>query len=96
MDAAVWSVTSWNELRRDGLDAEEHNFLHPVRAAPHALRVDEARGSRGSVRGFLDFDRMLPDQIRQWVPGDYHVLGADGFGFSDTRRACPPLVPHRR
>ena len=45
-------------------------------------------GREGPFVASSDFDRMLPDQIRQWVPGDYHVLGADGFGFSDTRRAA--------
>ena len=88
VDAAVWSVTSWNELRRDGLDAEEHNYLHPTepRRTPYVSR--KLAGREGPFVASSDFDRMLPDQIRQWVPGDYHVLGADGFGFSDTRRAA--------
>ena len=88
VDAAVWSVTSWNELRRDGLDAEEHNFLHPSAPRRTPYVSTKLAGREGPFVASSDFDRMLPDQIRQWVPGDYHVLGADGFGFSDTRRAA--------
>ena len=88
VDAAVWSVTSWNELRRDGLDAEEHNFLHPDEPRRTPYVSVKLAGREGPFVASSDFDRMLPDQIRQWVPGDYHVLGADGFGFSDTRRAA--------
>ena len=88
VDAAVWSVTSWNELRRDGLDAEEHNYLHPSAPRRTPYVSTKLAGREGPFVASSDFDRMLPDQIRQWVPGDYHVLGADGFGFSDTRRAA--------
>ena len=88
VDAAVWSVTSWNELRRDGLDAEEHNYLHPTEPRRTPYVSAKLAGREGPFVASSDFDRMLPDQIRQWVPGDYHVLGADGFGFSDTRRAA--------
>ena len=88
VDAAVWSVTSWNELRRDGLDAEEHNFLHPSEPRRTPFVSTKLAGREGPFVASSDFDRMLPDQIRQWIPGDYHVLGADGFGFSDTRRAA--------
>ena len=88
VDAAVWSVTSWNELRRDGLDAEEHNFLHPSEPRRTPYVSTKLAGREGPFVASSDFDRMLPDQIRQWIPGDYHVLGADGFGFSDTRRAA--------
>ena len=88
VDAAVWSVTSWTELRRDGLDAEEHNFLHPAEPRRTPYVSTKLAGREGPFVASSDFDRMLPDQIRQWIPGDYHVLGADGFGFSDTRRAA--------
>ena len=70
------------------MEAEEFNFLHPSEAARTPFISSQLQGSEGPFVASSDFDRMLPDQIRQWVPGDYHVLGADGFGFSDTRRAA--------
>ena len=88
VDAAVWSVTSWDELRRDGLEADEHNYLHPSEPRRTPYVSAKLAGHEGPFVASSDFDRMLPDQIRQWIPGDYHVLGADGFGFSDTRRAA--------
>ena len=88
VDAAVWSVTSWDELRRDGLEADEHNYLHPSEPRRTPYVSAKLAGREGPFVASSDFDRMLPDLIRQWVPGDYHVLGADGFGFSDTRRAA--------
>ena len=88
VDAAVWSVTSWSELRRDGLEADEHNFLHPEAEPRTPFVAERLAGAEGPFVASSDFDKMVPDQIRQWVPGDYHVLGADGFGFSDTRRAA--------
>ena len=88
VDAAVWSVTSWTELRREALEAEEFNFLHPSEAARTPFISSQLQGTEGPFVASSDFDRLLPDQIRQWVPGDYYVLGADGFGFSDTRRAA--------
>ncbi len=88
VDAAVWSVTSWDELRRDGLEADEHNYLHPSEPRRTPFVSAKLAGREGPFVASSDFDRMLPDLIRQWVPGDYHVLGADGFGFSDTRRAA--------
>ncbi|HSU70249.1 MAG TPA: pyruvate dehydrogenase (acetyl-transferring), homodimeric type, partial [Micrococcaceae bacterium] len=88
VSADVWSVTSWNELRRDGLEAEEQEFLDP--AAPPRLPFVTAQLQDGSgpVIAVSDYMKAVPDQIRQFVPGDYAVLGADGFGFSDTRQAA--------
>ena len=88
VDAAVWSVTSWTELRREALDVEEFNFLHPNEPQRTPFVSSQLQGTEGPFVASSDFDRLLPDQIRQWVPGDYYVLGADGFGFSDTRRAA--------
>lgn len=85
--AAVWSVTSWNELRRDGLRADERAFLHPGEEQHEAYVTTKLRGSEGPFVAVSDFDHLVPDQIRQWVPGTYATLGADGFGFSDTRPA---------
>jgi pyruvate dehydrogenase E1 component len=87
VQADVWSVTSWNELRRDGLASDEHNFLQPeddVRV-PYVTRKLE--GSHGPFIAVSDFMRAVQDQIAPWVPGDFASLGTDGFGLSDTRGA---------
>jgi pyruvate dehydrogenase E1 component len=86
--AAVWSVTSWNELRRDGLAADRHAFLHPGEPAREAYLTTALRGASGPFVATTDFDHLVADQVRAWVPGDYATLGADGFGFSDTRAAA--------
>ena len=84
----VWSVTSWNELRRDGLLADQHNFLHPEEAPRQAYLTTKLSGATGPFIATSDYDHLVPDQVRKWIPGDYAVLGADGFGFSDTRAAA--------
>ncbi|MGH2870663.1 MAG: pyruvate dehydrogenase (acetyl-transferring), homodimeric type, partial [Solirubrobacteraceae bacterium] len=87
--ADVWSVTSFTELRRDGIEAERYNMLHPT-AEPRRAYVTEAlAGRRGPVIASTDYVRAFPDQIRQWVDGagrSYRTLGTDGYGRSDTRR----------
>jgi pyruvate dehydrogenase E1 component len=87
VEADVWSVTSFTELRRDGIEAERWNMLHPLEPArqPYVARCLAYRG--GPVVAATDYIRAFPDQIRQWVPGPYRVLGTDGFGRSDTRAA---------
>jgi pyruvate dehydrogenase E1 component len=85
--ADVWSVTSFTELRRDGIEAERFNMLHPM-DEPRRAYVSACLGSRGGpVVASTDYIRAFADQIRQWVPGSYRVLGTDGFGRSDSRRA---------
>jgi len=86
--ADVWSVTSWNELRREGLEAEEHNFLNPGAEQRTPYVTQKLQGSEGPFIATSDFMAAVPDQIREFVPGDYLTLGADGFGFSDTRAAA--------
>ncbi|MBD3780668.1 MAG: pyruvate dehydrogenase (acetyl-transferring), homodimeric type [Micrococcales bacterium] len=86
--AAVWSVTSWNELRRDALAAEEHAFLHPGEEEPVPYLTAKLQGAEGPFVATTDYDHLVADQVRQWVPGRYATLGADGFGFSDTRAAA--------
>ncbi len=86
--ADVWSVTSWNELRRDGLRCDEAAFLHPETEAPVPWVTQKLSGRPGPVIAVSDYMRAVQDQIRQWVPGDFASLGADGFGFSDTRPAA--------
>jgi pyruvate dehydrogenase E1 component len=86
--ADVWSVTSWNELRRDGLRCDKAAFLHPESQAPVPWVTAKLLGRPGPVVAVSDYMRAVQDQVRQWVPGDFHSLGADGFGFSDTRPAA--------
>ncbi|WP_127127421.1 pyruvate dehydrogenase (acetyl-transferring), homodimeric type [Georgenia sp. SYP-B2076] len=86
--AGVWSVTSWYELRRDGLDVEKHNFLHPEQERREAYVTTKLRDAGGPFVATSDFEHQVQDSIRQWVPGEYYTLGADGFGYSDTRPAA--------
>ncbi|MCX7522363.1 pyruvate dehydrogenase (acetyl-transferring), homodimeric type [Microbacterium sp. STN6] len=88
VSADVWSVTSWSELRRDALDAEQHNFMNPDAEARVPYLTTKLAGASGPFVATTDYMHAVPDQIRAWVPGDYATLGADGFGFSDTRPAA--------
>ena len=88
VSADIWSVTSWTELRRDGLKRDELAFLFPNQPVADAYVTSKLAGHHGPVLGVSDFMHAIPDQIRNWVPGDYATLGADGFGFSDTRAAA--------
>ena len=86
--ADVWSVTSWTELRRDGLACDEQKFLHPGEEAPVPWVTQKLQGRPGPVIAVSDYMRQVQDQILNWVPGEFTSLGADGFGFSDTRAAA--------
>jgi pyruvate dehydrogenase E1 component len=88
VSADVWSVTSWTELRREGIDAEEQNFLHPDQAERVPYLTQKLQSAEGPFVAVSDFMHAVPDQIREFVPGDYVTLGADQFGFSDTRAAA--------
>jgi pyruvate dehydrogenase E1 component len=86
--ADVWSVTSFTELRRDGIEVERWNMLHPLASEPRHAYVSAVLSEReGPVVASTDYIRAFADQIRQWVPGRYRVLGTDGFGRSDSRKA---------
>jgi pyruvate dehydrogenase E1 component len=83
--ADVFSVTSFSELRRDALATERWNLLHPGEK-PRRTYVQEVLGDRtGPFIASTDYMKTVADQIRQWVPGRYAVLGTDGFGRSDSR-----------
>jgi pyruvate dehydrogenase E1 component len=88
VDADVWSVTSWNELRRDAVDCERHALLNPGEDAPVPFVTQQLADTSGPVVAVSDYMRAVPDQIARWVPGDYTSLGTDGFGFADTRGAA--------
>jgi pyruvate dehydrogenase E1 component len=85
--ADVYSITSFSELRREALDVERQNLLHPEREPlqPYVARLFSARTQ--PVVAATDNMRLVPDQIRQWMPGRYVTLGTDGFGRSDGRAA---------
>jgi pyruvate dehydrogenase E1 component len=84
--ADIWSVPSFTELRREGLDTERWNMLHPDQP-PRLSYVAQCLGDDGGpVIAATDYIKLFADQIRPFVPGRYHVLGTDGFGRSDFRR----------
>ncbi|MFE3600972.1 pyruvate dehydrogenase (acetyl-transferring), homodimeric type [Streptomyces sp. NPDC059142] len=83
--ADVWSATSWSELRRDAMEADEA-LLRGEEKVPYVTRALE--GAPGPVLAVSDWMRQVPDQISQWVEQDYSSLGTDGFGLSDTREAA--------
>jgi len=85
--ADVWSATSWTELRREALACDKHNLLHPGEPARTPYVTRTLLNAPGPVLAVSDWMRAVPDQIAQWVPGDYSSLGTDGFGRSDTRGA---------
>ncbi|XVU27130.1 pyruvate dehydrogenase (acetyl-transferring), homodimeric type [Actinoplanes sp. CA-054009] len=87
VSADVWSVTSWTELRRDAIEAEEHNLLNPGDQPRKPYIQQKLEGTDGPVVAVSDFMRAVPDLISRWVPNDYTSLGTDGFGMSDTRHA---------
>ncbi|KTD49001.1 pyruvate dehydrogenase E1 component oxidoreductase protein AceE [Legionella rubrilucens] len=83
--ADIWSVTSFNELRRDGLAVERHNRMNPEAKPQQSYVQEQLSGRQGPVIAATDYMRLYADQIRPYVPGRYVVLGTDGYGRSDTR-----------
>ena len=82
----IWSVTSFMELRRDGLDVDRWNMLHPTATSRRSHVETCLDKAGGPVVASTDYMKLLADQIRPFVPGRYRVLGTDGFGRSDYRR----------
>jgi pyruvate dehydrogenase E1 component len=88
VSADIWSVTSFNELRRDGMETARWNMLHPE-SEPRVSYVEQClRDHSGPVIAATDYMKVYADQIRAYLPqpAQYLVLGTDGFGRSDTRR----------
>jgi pyruvate dehydrogenase E1 component len=81
----VWSVTSYNELRRDALETERWNRLHPAEPARTPYIVDALKGAEGPVIAASDYMKVMSDQLAPWLPGRLESLGTDGFGRSDNR-----------
>jgi len=87
VQADVWSVTSWTQLRRDALRADEAAFTNPDGQAPVPFVTQRLTGAPGPVVAVSDYMRAVPDQIQPWISQDFASLGTDGFGLSDTRAA---------
>jgi pyruvate dehydrogenase E1 component len=83
--ADVYSVTSFSELRKNALEIERWNLLHPDLPQKTAYVAEELADREGPFVAATDYMKTVADQIRQWVPGPYVVLGTDGFGRSDSR-----------
>jgi pyruvate dehydrogenase E1 component len=86
--ADVWSVTSWNELARDAIAAEKWNLNNPGEYSKMPYITSRLMDSSAVTVAVSDYMRAVPDQIARWVPGPWQSLGADGFGFADTRAAA--------
>jgi pyruvate dehydrogenase E1 component len=87
VSADVWSVTSWTELRREAVEAEEHNLLHPEEEPRVPYVTRRLQDAEGPVVAVSDWMRAVPDLIAPYAPHGMRSLGTDGFGLSDTRPA---------
>jgi pyruvate dehydrogenase E1 component len=85
VNADVWSVTSYSELRRDGLEVERWNRLHPADAPRVPYVAQQLQGTQGPIIASSDYMKTLPDTIAPWLQGRMHSLGTDGFGRSENR-----------
>lgn len=86
--SSIYSVTSWNELARDGHERDAERLHNPAEEVDDAFVTRQLSDTDGPFIAVTDFQRAVPEQIRKWIPGDYTVLGTDGYGFSDTRPAA--------
>jgi pyruvate dehydrogenase E1 component len=86
VDADVWSAPSFTELRREALDVERWNLLHPTEPPRQSYVTSRLADRQGPVIASTDYVKAFADQIRAFVPGTYRVLGTDGYGRSDYRR----------
>jgi pyruvate dehydrogenase E1 component len=83
--ADVWSVTSYNELRREALSVERWNRLHPGEPARMPHIVQALQGAEGPIIAASDYMKVVVDQLSPWLPGRMETLGTDGFGRSENR-----------
>jgi pyruvate dehydrogenase E1 component len=81
----VWSVTSYNELRRDALRVERWNRLHPDQPRKTPFIVQALANADGPIVAATDYMKVVADQVAPWLPGRMESLGTDGFGRSDNR-----------
>jgi pyruvate dehydrogenase E1 component len=87
VSADVWIVTSYQQLRRDALDSERWNRLHPTGPARVPYLTQALGDAQGPFIAVTDYVKLIPDMIARWIPGRFVPLGTDGFGMSDTREA---------
>jgi pyruvate dehydrogenase E1 component len=85
--ADVWSVTSYNELRRDALEVERWNRLHPAETPRTPYILEALKGVEGPIVASSDYMKIVPDQLSPWLPNRLVSLGTDGFGRSDNRES---------
>ncbi|KTC67885.1 pyruvate dehydrogenase E1 component oxidoreductase protein AceE [Legionella birminghamensis] len=85
VSSEVWSVTSFNELRRDGLAVEHHNRMHPEQEPREAYITQLLAGRKGPIIAATDYMRLYAEQVRPYIAAPYTTLGTDGYGRSDTR-----------
>jgi pyruvate dehydrogenase E1 component len=85
VQADVWSVTSYNELRREALAVERWNRLHPAEPEKPPYIVTALQGASGPIIAASDYMKAVPDQLAPWLTGRLVTLGTDGFGRSDNR-----------
>ena len=83
--ADVWSVTSYNQLRRDALATERWNRLHPTEPEKHPYILSALDGAQGPIVAATDYMKVVPDQLAPWLHGRLVTLGTDGFGRSENR-----------
>jgi pyruvate dehydrogenase E1 component len=85
--ADIYSVTSWNELRRDGLEAERFNLLNNDEDAKVPFVTELLKKHDGPIVAVSDWMKLVPEQLRPYLKQDFYTLGTDGWGVSDTRGA---------
>ena len=83
----VWSVTSYNQLRRDAQECERWNMLNPDKTPRRSYVQQQLDGIEGPVIAATDYLRILAEQISPWVPGGLTSLGTDGMGRSESPRS---------
>ncbi len=86
VQADVWSVTSYNQLRRDALETERWNRLHPTQAEKKPYILSALGTAKGPIIAATDFMKVVPDQLAPWLSGRLVSLGTDGFGRSENRQ----------
>lgn len=87
VESDIWSATSFNELRREGLEVSRQNMLNPDQSKRKSFVEQQFEGFEGPVIAATDYMKIYADQIREFVPGQFMALGTDGFGRSDTRES---------
>jgi pyruvate dehydrogenase E1 component len=94
--ADIWGAPSFNLLRRDGVETTRWNMLNPTSEPKMPYVTQTLSGAQGPFIAATDYIRDYPERIRQYVPGEFYVLGTDGFGRSDTREQLRKFIEVNR